>query len=330
MTPNHASSRGVVECPSVTVITPVYNGAEFIEETVDSVLSQGYPRLEYLVLDDGSADDTLARLQRYDKHVTVISHPNAGETRTVNNGFEMAKGELLSVVNADDPLLPGAITTAVQVYQQHQDALAVYPDWLEIDSDSRTLREVRLPDYDIQRMLTEFDVALGPGVYFHRRVLSIVGMRDVGLCYTGDLDFWLRLALHGRLVHVPELLATHRVHPAAASSARRGRLMASELVRLVQKCYEHPQFPENLRIQRNVILSRAHLVASFYCGDDLASRVEHLARCVALAPRPICLGLMKYLRYQMWTALPGGMRKNIKKLLPNAVSDDHHHFVGPQ
>jgi len=317
----------IVQSPSVTVITPVYNGGKFIEETVDSVLAQGYARLEYLVLDDGSTDDTLARLRRFSKHLTVVSHANVGETQTVNKGLEMAKGDLLCVVNADDPLLPGAIESAATAYRHNPDAVAVYPDWLEIDSSSRAVREVRLPDYDILRMLTEFNVALGPGVYFPRRVLSMVGMRDAGLCFTGDLDFWLRLALHGRLVHVPELLATHRVHAAAASSAQRGAQMASELVRLVEKCYEHPQLPENLRAQQKVILSRAHFIASYYCGSDLAARAGHITYCVALAPGPGSLMLLKHFRYGLWTALPEGMRKSIKKLLTVALPDDQHHSV---
>src|SRR5690606_32228054 len=104
--------------------------------------------------------------------IDLLSHPNMGESRTVNRGLERAEGDLLCVVNADDPLLPGAVTAAVEAYLNDPHALVFYPDWLEIDAQSRPLREVRLPQFDIETMLSTFNVGIGPGVFICRRTLS--------------------------------------------------------------------------------------------------------------------------------------------------------------
>jgi len=99
--------------PLVTVVTPVYNREDYLEEVILSVLGQDYPNIEFIVLDDGSTDGTLQVIWKYRERLRWESHANMGQTRTVNKGFSMAKGEIVGVVNSDDPLLPGAIREIV-------------------------------------------------------------------------------------------------------------------------------------------------------------------------------------------------------------------------
>jgi glycosyltransferase involved in cell wall biosynthesis len=263
------------DLPLVSIITPAYNRASFLDETIQSVLAQDYPRIEYIVLDDGSTDNTREVLRKYNGRIVWESHPNMGETRTVNKGFSMATGEIVCVVNSDDPLLPGAVSTAVTVMQERPDVLAVYPDWNEIDCNSEVLKEVRLPDYDISNMLRDFNVAMGPGTFIRRKAFDLVKMRDAQLKYTGDLDFWFQLALHGRLAHIPKTLATHRTHPDSASVSDRGEKMAGELIRLVAKVYSHPDLPLEVERLRSKVFSRAHYVAAFYCGSNRSAAIRH-------------------------------------------------------
>lgn len=261
--------------PLVSVITPAYNRASFLDETIQSVLSQDYPHMEYIVIDDGSTDNTPEVLSKYNGRIYWESHPNMGETRTVNKGFAMAKGEIVCVVNSDDPLLPGAISTAVKVLQECPDALAAYPDWIEIGPNSEFIQELRLPNYDLFNMLTTFNVAIGPGTFIRRRAFDLVGMRDPQLKYTGDLEFWFRLALHGRLAHIPVPLATHRTHPESASITDRGARMADELVGLVEKVYAQRDLPPEILKERARVFSNAHRVAVGYCGTDRSAAVRH-------------------------------------------------------
>jgi len=299
----------------VTILTPVFNGARFVEETLDSVLSQGYSNLEYIVLDDGSTDDTLRILERYGDRIRVVSHANMGETRTVNKGFGLAQGALVAVVNADDPLRPRALAAHVEALQMNPAALLSYPDWEEIDARSRVLREVRLPQYDLHNMLGTFNVAMGPGVFIRKRALDMVGLRDTSFKYAGDLDLWFRLAMRGPFVHLPELLATHRVHAASASVSQRGSRMADEVGRVVDKCCADPGLPEDLRGKRHFIMAQGHFVASLYCSGNLLARLKHLRVSVVNAPGSFPLICGKYLLYLLLVRTPKPLRAALKRVL---------------
>ena len=108
------------ECPLVSVVTPSYNQGRYIEETIQSVLSQDYANLEYLVLDGGSSDATLEILQRYEGRLRWISESDRGQADAINKGFRLARGEILGWLNSDDVYLPGTIQKVVQYFQTHR------------------------------------------------------------------------------------------------------------------------------------------------------------------------------------------------------------------
>jgi glycosyltransferase involved in cell wall biosynthesis len=278
------SEREKASCPLVSIITPAYNRADYLAETIDSVLGQDYPFIEYIVLDDGSTDNTREVLSRYDGRIVWETHPNMGEARTVNRALEMSRGDIIVVVNSDDPLRPGAISRAVAEFASWQDLLAVYGDWVEIDPNSVDIRRVHVPQFDLATMMLSSNISLGPGTFFRRCVLAVVGMRDTSFRYVGDLDYWFRVAAHGPLRHVPEVLATHRTHPSAISFAERGRLMAAELVAVVQKVFADPELPTGIRRMRRAAVGNAHLSAAMACGGDDRARIEHLCRAFVYAP----------------------------------------------
>ncbi len=261
--------------PLVTVITPTYNRAEYLPETIESVLLQDYPNIEYIVLDDGSKDNTLEVIKKYSDKIIIEAHANIGETETVNKGFRMAKGEFICVVNSDDPLLPSAITKMVSMFLAEPDALAVYPDWVEIDPLSKPIKEMRLPDYDIINMITDFNVAMGPGNIFRRSVLEKYGFRDTKRRYTGDLEFWFRLASHGNLLHVPEILATHRTHPHSASVSDKSSKMAEELLSIVKSLLASGKLSKEIQDKQNQILSYAYQVSTSYCKNEPIQKLKY-------------------------------------------------------
>ncbi len=296
----------------VTIITPAYNRGSFLEETIQSVISQDYPCIEYIVLDDGSTDNTGDILKKHNGRLSWECHPNMGETRTVNKGFSMAKGEIVCVVNSDDPLLPGAVSGCVKALEQHPDALAAYPDWLEIDSDSHPLDELRLPDYNIYNMLEDFNVGLGPGTFIRKRAFDLIGYRNLSLKYTGDLDFWFRLALRGPLIHVPQVLATHRTHGDSASVAAKGARMSGELVEMVTNLYSQPDLPNGLCKMRSSVLSQAHEVASHYCGSDVRAARRHKVRAFRLNPSRF---ILQWLRSGVVRIAPGLGLASVKRVV---------------
>lgn len=271
--------------PLVSVITPAYNREDLVGEVIESVLAQDYPNVEHIVLDDGSTDGTLDVIRSYEGRICGFSHENMGEARTVNKGFGMAQGEIMGVVNSDDPLLPGAISKMVEHLLTNPDALVAYPDWLLIDGEGNTLREEVTYDYDYLNMLRWHYCMPGPGAFFRRELVEETGGRDPSFRYANDFDLWLRAGLLGSFVRVPETLATFRLHPGARTVSDLGRVMAEEHLRMTDKVFAAPNLPAEVRGVEREAYSSAHYVAGLVCGDDdLTAKRRYFLRALRLAP----------------------------------------------
>jgi glycosyltransferase involved in cell wall biosynthesis len=271
--------------PLVTVITPSYNRASYLDETIRSVLGQDYPRIEYIVLDDGSTDNTREVLEKYTGRIVWETHPNMGETRTVNKGFGMAHGDIVVVVNSDDPLLPGAVSAAVAFMQSHPDILVAYPDWNYIGPNSEVTGHVTVPEHDYLWMLRHHHCSVGPGAFIRRKALDLAGPRDPEFRYVGDFEFWLRVGLHGEFARIPHTLATFRIHPDSATVSRRGTAMADEHIRLTDKLFSRPDLPPAVIRARSAAYGSAHLVAAVVCGAQRKEAAKHVFRAAHYGPR---------------------------------------------
>lgn len=200
--------------PRVTVVTPSFNQAPFLEEAIRSVLLQGYPNLEYIVLDGGSTDGSVEIIRRYAPWLTHwASAPDRGQADALRRGFERATGEVLAWLNSDDVYLPGALRQAVEVLRDTPEAVMVHGYADEIDRHSAYLgpaRQIGPADHDI--LLRDNNVIGQPAAFFRRAAYEAAGGLDTGLHWTMDYDLWFRLARLGRLVHHPQRLAQMRLY----------------------------------------------------------------------------------------------------------------------
>lgn len=234
--------------PVLSVITPTFNRAGFLPETISSVLSQSFQDFEYLIIDDGSKDDTQAVVAGFnDPRIRYLRHNNIGETRTVNRALHLLNGAYFTIVNSDDPAVPGAFECLLAALEADPDALMAYPNWTIIDEASQPLSDVRLAEYDMQALLLSGTAGLGPGAMFRSDVIETVGLRNPLIRYAADLDYIFRLCLAGRIIHVPELLGTHRVHPGSASISDRNERLALETLELLRAYGAHPLLDHRLR-----------------------------------------------------------------------------------
>jgi glycosyltransferase involved in cell wall biosynthesis len=252
----------------VSVITPVYNRADYIAEVLDSILSQDYSELELIVLDDGSTDDSLAVIKRYEARARIETHPNMGETRTVNRGFSLATGDVIGVVNSDDPLLPGMVRAAVDALAADPALMVVYPDWKLIDAKGAEMRTVETHAYSYADMLRWHHCLPGPGAFFRRRVVEALGGRDETFRYVADFDFWLRAGLIGPFARIPRPLATFRHHETSATVAEKGKRMADEHLTLIEKLYARADLPEAVRSLKREAFSSACFIAGVTAGEN--------------------------------------------------------------
>lgn len=270
--------RSASDRPVLTVITPTYNRADFLPETIASVLAQDFRDYEYLIFDDGSQDNTTEVVKTFDDpRIRYFRHPNCGETRTVNRALLQMAGDFFTIVNSDDPAVPGAFTGMLSALEAAPDALLAYPDWYVVDEKSRITKTIRLIDYDMAALLTNGSVAIGPGAMFRGSAIESVGLRDPLIRFGADLDFIYRLALCGRMVHVPRLLGTHREHVGSGSIAGRSERLALERLYPYQVYARHPLLGRSMmRLQREAFAVGSFAAAMVTPDPRLA--VQLLAR----------------------------------------------------
>ena len=206
----------------VSIVTPCLNAERFIRETVESVLAQDYPQIEYLVMDGGSTDATLDILREYGNRLTVNSTKDAGQADAINRGFRRSTGEIFAWLNADDTYLPGAVSLAVRSLDEHPETAAVYGDALQVDEPGRVIGPYPTETFDRNR-LNHTCFICQPACFLRREAFERAGMLNAGLHYALDYDLWIRLSRSQAMVRIPGTLATSRMHSASKTLGRRSR-----------------------------------------------------------------------------------------------------------
>lgn len=217
-----------VEMPLVTIVTPTLNRAAMLESTIRSVRSQAYPKLEHIVVDGVSTDDTLSMLGRYEGTYGLrwVSEPDDGMYSAINKGLRLGRGEIQAYLNSDDVYLPWTIPIVVETFARHPDVDVVFGDVLDIDDPAgRTKIAWNLP-FDLD-YLRRSGFMWQPGVFWRKRAFDAVGGFDTTIRYGADLEFWFRLGEAGQqFLKVNEFLAVSRQHPETLSLVHRPRILA--------------------------------------------------------------------------------------------------------
>jgi glycosyltransferase involved in cell wall biosynthesis len=210
--------------PTVSIVTPCLNQAQFLEATIRSVLSQDYPDIEYIVMDGGSTDGSLEILRRYDGSLRYWSAADNGQADAINRGFQLSSGEIFAFLNADDVYLPGAVATAVQALSLDPSAAAVCGKAYLMDGSGQRVGSFATGKPDLEGLRREC-VICQPAVFLRREAFREVGLLNPLLHFALDYDLWIRLARSQKFRRVDSHLAAARVHPAAKTfSCRREAL----------------------------------------------------------------------------------------------------------
>ncbi len=207
-----------MSAPLVTIVTPSYNQGRFIRATIESVLSQDYPHIEYIIMDGGSTDETAAVVREYAGRLTWISEKDRGQSHAINKGFRMARGEIVAWLNSDDLILPGAVRTAVRYFEADSSIMAVYGEGYLIDREGAvTGRFPHTQPFDLWRLVHLSDYVLQQTVYFRKRVFEEVGYLDENLHYAMDWDILIRIGKRYGLTYIPEYMGCLREYQEAKS-----------------------------------------------------------------------------------------------------------------
>lgn len=264
----------------VTLITPTYNHARFLAETVASVLAQTYSPIDYVVIDDGSTDDTAAVLDAWRDRVTVIDQANAGQATTLNRGWNAAHGEYLGYLSSDDTLVPTAIAELVAVLDADPGIVCVFPDCDLIDPASVVIKRNVCRPFDLERLVIEQECHIGPGALFRADAFRAVGGWRSELRLAPDREFWMRLAARGKFRFLTKSLAGYRSHPGSISYKEVSEETSREYLRVLDDYFKRPDVPAPIRARRDEAYGRAYYLIARNCfralnmGRGLANYVE--------------------------------------------------------
>lgn len=247
--------------PTVSIVIPAYNHADYLPQAVDSLIAQR-TRPEIIVLDDGSTDHTREVLARYNGCIHWESKRNTGQAATLNRGWAMASGEFLGYLSADDLLYPDAVGQMLEALRANGDAVAAYPDFDLIDPGGRVVRAVSAPDFELKAALLGNECLPGPGALFRRDAFERAGGWNPDYRQMPDYDFWLRLGMLGRFVHVRRVLAGFRVHPGSQTYAAATPARACEPLAIIRRALDHPALPTALQPLRDEAMANAWLFSA--------------------------------------------------------------------
>jgi len=247
--------------PRISVVTPSYNQASFLEATIRSVLLQGYPDLEYIIVDGGSNDGSLDIIRKYEDELGYwVSEPDRGQAHAINKGFVHATGDIVSWLNSDDIYEPHILHLVAQSFDPVTGPYVVFGDCLFMDERGRSIRLFRGIDRPLYRKLCYWrgwDIPQ-PTVFVARRVIEEIGPLDESLHLAMDYEWFLRVARHYKFVHLGRILARYRVHPGAKSRDWSGRreLFYKEMHPIAQRHWENLPLSEYFRIRASYVLYR--------------------------------------------------------------------------
>jgi len=220
--------------PLVSIVTPTYNHARYIEASIRSVLEQDYPKIEYIIVDGGSTDGSVDIIRRHASRLAWwVCEPDRGQTDAINKGFARASGSIFAWLNSDDTYVPGAIAAAVQALQQHPQAAAVYGNANFIDDAGHVTGRFPAAQTDYTRLRRGYVHIPQQAAFFRADLWRQVGPLDPSFFFAMDYDLWVRLARLAPLVYVPQTWANFRLHLA-------GKTFSAD-----DRCW-----PEMLRVHR--------------------------------------------------------------------------------
>lgn len=212
-----------IHSPLVSIITPSFNQGQFIEETIESILTQDYSNIEHIVVDGGSTDGTLEILEKYSKRdprFRFISEPDRGQAHAINKGLKMAQGEIIGWLNSDDTYLPGAIDKAVNAFNINHNWAMVYGRGYHIDENNKIINSYPVKKYERLEDFFDFCIICQPAAFIRKDILESVGGLDESYHFSLDYDLWIRIAKKYPIGFIDHYLANTRLHADAKTTAR--------------------------------------------------------------------------------------------------------------
>jgi glycosyltransferase involved in cell wall biosynthesis len=319
--------------PRISIVTPSLNQGQFIEETIRSVLLQGYPNLEHIIIDGGSTDNSVEIIKKYEKWISFwVSEKDRGQSHAINKGWKKSNGDILAWINADDICCPGAIDAVVERFCEKNDVVLVCGAANTTDVyGNKVLFTKSSPDINPYTMLKNSGgVPTQPSVFLRRRVLDEVGYLNTRLHYVMDWEYWIRIGLHYRpeqFEKTNRVLSNNREWP--ETKTNKGWRMICQENRQVFD-FVFTEYPHDKKLQQ---IKREAYSASYRKQASLASKNEETLKAIKSLFRAWCLAPLAYnpakeLAFLVSVIMGQEKASRLKKRLSNKMNRLSDHQAG--
>jgi hypothetical protein len=272
--------------PLVSIITPSYNQARYLEQTIQSVLVQDFPSLEYIIVDGASTDGSQQIIEKFaDRLAWWVSEPDQGQADAINKGLRRATGEFVAWLNSDDLYLPGALNAAVQAFEANPAAGMVFGDAITIDEKGVGLNPLVFGDWGL-RELMRFRIICQPAVFMRRLALEQAGGLDPSYHFLLDHHLWIRIAQRAPVRHVAASWAAAR-HHLAAKNVSQAAGFGQEAFRILRWMEDQPDLQQPLQADRLRIEAGAYRLNARYLldGGQPAASLRSYLQALWRSPR---------------------------------------------
>lgn len=270
-------------------MTPTYNQAQFLRETIESVLSQDYPNIEYVVLDDGSTDETPEILAEYGDRFVWESQPNMGQTPTINKGWAMTSSEIITWLNSDDTFYAeDSVRKGMEYLVANPDVGIVFGDSMFTEADGTEIEPTRkVTGFTYKEMVRTCENLISqPSAFIRREIVDQVGDLDPKYYYFMDWDFWLRAGIYFKIQHIDEILSTYRLHEDSKTVAQSIRA-APELEYMYAKFFGRDDLPPEIRdFEKEAMMNMCFTSGGYFLqGGDNESAARMAAKAFEFNPK---------------------------------------------
>jgi len=269
----------------VSIITPSFNQAAYLEQTIRSVLEQDYLHIEYLVVDGASTDASVDIIRKYESKLAWwVSEKDAGQADAINKGFARATGDVIAWLNSDDYYLAGAVSAAVKIFEEHPEVVLVYGNMLAVDEHGKTFNALNYKQLTLEDLLC-FQIIGQPAVFMRRTALQKAGKLDPAYHFMLDHHLWIRVAQLGKILHVNQTWSAARYHAEAKNVAKAAEFGRDAFRILEAAAQDGNLAPILAKINRRARASANRVDARYLLdGGQLASALSAWMRALLLHP----------------------------------------------
>ena len=273
--------------PMISIVTPSYNQGQFLEETIRSVLLQGYPNLEYIIIDGNSADKSRDIIEKYKPWLSYwVSEPDRGQSEAINKGWHQSKGEVLAWINSDDLYETNAFGKVAHFISANPDVDMIYGDCNRIDKTGKNIKLAPAKEFSIELLVCNIWFIPQQSTFMRRKIYQKIGELDENLHLIMDWEYWLRIALNNfKIKFFPQILANFRIYENAKTSSQ-SEISGEEKIKVLKEIFGNKMYHSKIKPYKKRAYCYVHKWTgeAYYRHDHKLKALQNFLKSIRYGP----------------------------------------------